>query len=420
MDINFLTSGERETLMFEVLMKLRTCIPNVTRPSGILMNQNQPMTVEESGDGFKVTANVRAVDFTGKYLFLGPYFLNAKKNGSGWEVSDPTFDCGVDGCYYDILGLEDSHLKFYKNMVTINEKAVMFEECEGATMREPTDEQPGVVIYHMKDGTFTPFYWDNTIQNTPFMYRLIEISDLLISKIAAEQKAAEEKAAKLAARAAARPDFAKRNAASAGTAAGASASDESGTDTAARPRSPFSSRTMDPIIDEQSDRVEKPHAYGQTLASLRAGRDNAPEPAAAPVAAPAAKPAEEAQPDSPFLPDTRAKRPEPQPQKSPFKPLKNVTPEMEKPKPSEGPAIIDTYVPEWGSKPLPVAPKEDGEPKIKPMTAESLSHLDDWKPYKSRVVISPEEEVEKYRRLLSIGAITQDEFEIKKNQLLGE
>ena len=404
MDINNLTSGERETLMFEVLMKLRTCIPNVTRPSSILMNQNKPMTVEEKGSEFKVSAHVRAVDFTGKYLFLGPYYFEAKKNGSGWDVSDPMFDCGVDGCYYDIIGTNGSHLKFYRDMVTVDEKAVMFADCEGATMREPSEEQPGIVIYHMKDGTFTPFYWDSTTQNTPFMYRLIEISDLLISKIAQAAKEAEEKAAKLAARAAARPDFSKRN-----TAAAVS---DAGSETA-KPRSPFSSRTMDPIAEEQHDSVEKPHAYGRTLASMRPGKETAPETVA--------KTVEEEPSDSPFLPDTRAKRPEPQPQKSPFKPLKNVTPEMEKPKPSEGPAIVDTYIPEWGSKPLPVAPKEeDGEPKIKPMTAESLSHLDDWKPYKSRVVISPEEEVEKYKRLLSIGAITQDEFEIKKKQLLGE
>ena len=54
------------------------------------------------------------------------------------------------------------------------------------------------------------------------------------------------------------------------------------------------------------------------------------------------------------------------------------------------------------------------------MTAESLSHLDDWKPYKSRIVTTPEAEIEKYRKLLSIGAITEDEFEIKKRQLLGD
>ncbi len=53
------------------------------------------------------------------------------------------------------------------------------------------------------------------------------------------------------------------------------------------------------------------------------------------------------------------------------------------------------------------------------MTAESLAHIDDLKPVRS-VVSSPEEEVEKYRRLLSIGAITADEFELKKRQLIGD
>ena len=53
------------------------------------------------------------------------------------------------------------------------------------------------------------------------------------------------------------------------------------------------------------------------------------------------------------------------------------------------------------------------------MTAESPSHLDDRKKVRS-VVSSPEEEVEKYKRLLSIGAITADEFELKKRQLLGD
>ena len=411
MDINNLTSGERETLMFEVLMKLRTCIPNVTRPSGILMNQNQPMIIEEKGNLYNITANIRAVDFAGKYLFLGPFYFSAKKKGDVWDVSDPRFDSGIDGCYYDIVGYNGSHLKFYKNMVTIDEEPVMFDACDGATLKEPADGQPGIVIYHMKDGSFHPFYWDLTTQNTTFMERLLEISDLMISTANKEAQAAEAKAQAAAARAAARPNFSRPAAAV--------------SENSPFKKQTFSSRTMDPIQDEDHDNVEKPHAYGRTLKSIRPEKVEEPEqkkPDAKPVASPFMPKPEEDTSDSPFLPDDRPKRPEaPKETKSPFVPLKNVTPEMEKPKKPEGPAIVDTYIPEW-HKPYDRAEYEaqqEKEPEIKPMTAESLSHLDDWKPYKSRIVTTPEAEIEKYRKLLSIGAITEDEFEIKKRQLLG-
>jgi len=417
MDINNLTSGERETLMYEVLMVLRTSIPNVTRPSSILINQNQPMTVDDKGSYFDVTAYVRAVDFSGKYLFLGPYFFKANRKGTGWEVSDPHFDCGIDGCFYDIVGFEGSHMKVYNNMVTIDERPVYFAECEGATLREPTENDPGVMIYHMKDGSFIPFYWDNTTQNTTFMERLLEISDLMITTAGKEADAKAAKEAAAAARAAARPAFARQQLAPAKQEAPAAEAPKEAPqkDAFARPaaKSPFSSKTMDDMFikDEAPETVERPHAFGKTLASTRAAEPEEPaKPAEAPAASPFTRPA--ARPAAP--------EPEKEPEKkSPFVPLKNVTPEMEKPKPFDGPGITDAYVPEW-SKPQQPAATDDKEPEIKPMTAESLSHLDDWKPYKSRVVIAPEEEVEKYRRLLSIGAITQEEFNLKKKKLLGE
>ena len=345
MNINMLNSAERETLLLEVLTVLKTSIPNITRPGSVLINQAQPLNIEEKDGSYNVTVYVRAVDYAGKYIFLGPFYMNAKMIDGKWSVTDPRFDCGIDGCYYDIVGLNGIHLKFYAHMVVINEEAVYFEKCEGVTLKETDGEAPGVVMYHMKDGTKKPFYWDTTTQNPQFMEKLLQISYLMIDKA---QKEAEEKAEKMK-----------------------------------------DARPGGPAGPAPETITKKP-------------------PLRAPVKRPSSA--------SPFHASAGANA-EPAKPKSPFVPLKNVTPDMEKPAPFDGPGILDTYIPEWSEDTPPYEPDYDAPPR--PMTAESLSHLDDRKKVRS-VVSSPEAEVEKYKRLLSIGAITADEFELKKRQLLGD
>ncbi|MBR6960559.1 MAG: SHOCT domain-containing protein [Clostridiales bacterium] len=116
---------------------------------------------------------------------------------------------------------------------------------------------------------------------------------------------------------------------------------------------------------------------------------------------------------------------EPAPAASPFKPIgNNAAPASRadrvsaRPPKSQQPAGNPNFQSPFSAPAQNVKTTEDGT-VLKPMTAESLAHIDDLKPVRS-VVSSPEEEVEKYRRLLSIGAITADEFELKKRQLIGD
>ena len=181
MDVNNLTSAERETIIFEVLMMLRKSIPNIVRKTGVLINQAQPVSIEEKGNEFKVTAYVRAVDYAEKYIFLGPYYLNARRKGDMWEVDEPKFDSAIDGCYYDVVGINSSHLKVYSHMVVLDEKPLYFCDCASATLSEATETQDGFIVFEMKDGTSDTFAWNLTTQNVDFMNNLKRILDIMIS-----------------------------------------------------------------------------------------------------------------------------------------------------------------------------------------------------------------------------------------------
>ena len=181
MDVNYLTSAERETIIFEVLMMLRKSIPNIVRKTGVLINQAQPVSIEEKGNEFKVTAYVRAVDYAEKYIFLGPFYLNARRKGDGWEVDEPKFDSAIDGCFYDVVGINASHLKIYSHMAVLNEKPLYFYDCASATLTEATESTDGNIVFNMKDGTSDTFVWNLTTQNVDFMNNLIRILDIMIS-----------------------------------------------------------------------------------------------------------------------------------------------------------------------------------------------------------------------------------------------
>ncbi|SCW67660.1 hypothetical protein SAMN02910456_02536 [Ruminococcaceae bacterium YRB3002] len=435
MNINSLTTAQRETLILEVLNMMRTHIPNVTKPSSILINQNQPVGIEQKGVIYNVTAYLRAVDYAGQYLFLGPFYLKGKFKDGLWEVSEPRFDPQIDGCYYDVVGMNGSHLKFYDNMITINEVPVNIRECTEAVLRGD-GEGPSKVIYVRRDGTTAEFNWNNSTQNLAFMQNLIRISNLMIDLAGKEREKEEAVQARAESRAAAnpvRPGFKMPPVNSARPGASlrpeAAPRPEPAARPAARPAAPA------PELNPNSPFARRQRAAAEA-AAVESGasapaqsvfkRPNITSPmeqaASAPHAAPAEGPAiaqaftAKSDPDSPFLPDTRVKRPEKE-VKPAFVPLQNVTPEMEKPKPFDGPSILDTYVPEWTEDTPAVDPDE--EKAIGPMTAASLANIDARKHVRS-VVSSPEEEVEKYRRLLAIGAITPDEFEIRKNQLLNK
>lgn len=439
MNINTLNSAERETLMIEALNALRVCIPNITRPAGVLINQNQPLDIEDKGNFYNVTMYVRAVDFSGKYLFLGPFHLTASLDNGHWVVSEPRFDPGIDGCYYDVVGISGSHLKIYEHMVAIDDAPTYFEDCEGVSLKDCDDTSDGLVRFDLKDGTFKIFKWNKTTQNSTFMTKVLSICDLMITNAqrAAAEKAAEEaaKAAKEATRAARteRPSF-SRPAASAPAALQEEKEPEAPARTApaytpssnspfAKPAKTFTRPGMNrqPEKEAPAAPAEKPATEnhpigGQKRISLRTngsgGIRNADRIGIHNPEVDAMKANREKNPDDfddwDNIPAT----------KSPFVPLKNPTPDMMPPKPEPGPAISHGYIGEWGSREKDMPKVTDEEPTIKPMTAQSLSHLDDWKPAKS-VVSSPEAEVAKYKRLLDIGAISQDEFEIKKKQLLG-
>ena len=481
MNINTLNSAERETLMIEALNALRVCIPNITRPAGVLINQNQPLDIEDKGGYYNVTMYVRAVDYSGKYLFLGPFHLTASLDDGHWNVSEPRFDPGIDGCYYDIAGANGSRLKIYRHMVAIDDMPVYFEDCSGVALRDCDGDNNGVVRFDLKDGRFKTFAWNTDTQNSVFMTKVLAICDLMINTA---QQEAEAKAKTEAAKAAKQRMM--RPAASATPAAPAEGSEPV-------PAAPVKAAPAEAP-------AKSPFSRPAAFASSPAAEEPAPAPANSPFARPAAAatrpgfaPAAQAAPE-PAAPETTApetparpryvrqsvtpeknadKKPEkpsatysggqrrislkssgsggihnadligihnpevdamkanreetpddfeswtPEAAKSPFVPLKNPTPDMMPPKPEPGPAITHVYVGEWGSREKDMPPvKTNDEPEIKPMTAQSLAHIDDWKPARS-VVISPEEEVAKYKRLLDVGAISQDEFELKKKQLLG-
>ncbi len=449
--------------MIEALNALRVCIPNINRPAGVLINQNQPMNIEEKDGYYSVTMYVRAVDFASKYLFLGPFYLTASMDNGNWVVSEPRFDPGIDGCYYDIVGTNGSHLKIYEHMAVIDENPVYFEDCEGVSLRDCDGENDGVIRFDLKNASFKVFHWNTTTQNPVFMTKVLSICDLMIRNTQKEstkdlqqeaELSAQEEAARIARESLMRPastassataapperspfepavksPFASRPAAAAerpaerpaerlaaATRPGSAA--EAGVP-AAQERPRFIRQSVTPERPASS-RVEKPADNSRHTAerriSLKTGNSsgirNADRIGIHNPEVDARKANREATPD-----DFESWTPEPA--KSPFVPLKNPTPDMMPPKPEPGPAITHVSVGKWGSREedLARAKANESDGQLRPMTAQSLSHLDDWKPYSKSVVSSPEEEVAKYRRLLDIGAISQDEFEIKKKQLLG-
>ena len=386
MNINSLTSAERETLMFECLMMLRKSIPNITRTSGVLINQNQPISIEEKGKAYSVTIYLRAVDYASRYLFLGPFYLDAKKEAdNSWVVSEPRFDPGVDGCYYDVVGVKGSHLKIYSNMVTVDETPVYFADCENVSFKD-AESGDGFLKFNLNDGKEVVFNWNKMTQNTAFMQEsLLRMCELLIGKAKDEAVKAQEEAARREARQARQGGFAR------------------------------------PAASAQFHAFESPARTAPSPAPTRPGSGAAAGgrtiPQRPPVKRPPRNQIVQRPAENPYTPEDIPEVDLSTEGKSAFVPLKNVTPDMEKPKPFEGPGITDAYIGEWGGDEPAAAPAEEN-PGVRPMTAESLSHLDDWKPARS-VVSSPEQEVEKYKRLLSIGAITKEEFELKKKQLLG-
>lgn len=386
MNINSLTSAERETLMFECLMMLRKSIPNITRPSGVLINQNQPVSIEEKGNKYSVTIYLRAVDYASRYLFLGPFYLTAKKEAdNSWVVSEPRFDSGVDGCYYDVVGVKGSHLKIYGNMVTIDETPIYFADCEKVSFKD-ADSGDGYLKFELNDGRTFDFNWNTETQNSAFMQEsLLRMCDLMITKSKAEAAKAQEEAMRREARMARQNQFSR----------------------------PAASAAL-----ENSQSIDAPirKMPSPTPVATRPGSSTTPVQQRPPVRRPPRNQIVQRPPENPYTPEDIPEADLGSVTKSAFVPLKNVTPDMEKPKPFDGPGIVDAYVGEWGN-PSDDIPAPQEENAIKPMTAESLSHLDDWKPARS-VVSSPEAEVEKYRRLLDIGAITKEEFELKKKQLL--
>ncbi|MBR2524064.1 MAG: SHOCT domain-containing protein [Clostridiales bacterium] len=394
MDINSLTSAARETIIYESLMVLRKNIPNVTRTSGILINQTQPVSIEEKKGFYSVTAYVRAVDFSGKYIFLGPYYLKATPtDDGGYKVDQPRFDCGVDGCYYDVVGKNSSHLKIYDHMASIDETAVYFENCESVAYRDAEEGQDGVVRFDLHDGSFKVFTWDLSTQNTEFMYNLMCV---LEDKIKRANKPAPEPS----------PSERRRM-----MAAGAS----SGAPSNAAP-----AEKAEPVDPNAGLKPNSP--FRKTPASGKSPFSKPAQPSETP-AANSGRPGLADAEFTPFQPPAAERSPFAKPNESAkpaFVPLKGAEneqgglsqPQYEGPAIAAGPIIEPTVRMGKIEDEIP-----DGAPK--PMTAESLAHLDDWKPYKSRVVTTPEIEIEKYKKLVAIGAMTQDEFEVKKRQLLG-
>ena len=451
--------------MIEALNALRVCIPNINRPAGVLINQNQPMNIEEKDGYYSVTMYVRAVDFASKYLFLGPFYLTASMDNGNWVVSEPRFDPGIDGCYYDVVGTNGSHLKIYEHMAVIDENPVYFEDCEGVSLRDCDGENDGVVRFDLKNASFKVFHWNTTTQNPVFMTKVLSICDLMIRNAQQESAADSQKEAELSAQ-----EEAARIARESLMRPASTASSE----TAAPPeRSPFDSPFEAPAKSPFAPRpaaaaAARPAATARPAAARPGSVTEAEAPAAPerprfirqsvtperPAAPKVEKPADNSQhtaerrislktgnsggirnadrigihnPEVDAKKASREATPDdfdswnPEPAKSPFVPLKNPTPDMMPPKPEPGPAITHVSVGKWGSREedLARAKANESDGQIRPMTAQSLSHLDDWKPYSKSVVSSPEEEVAKYKRLLDIGAISQDEFEIKKKQLLG-
>ena len=344
-------------------------------------------------------------------------------------------------------------------MAVIDENPVYFEDCEGVSLRDCDGENDGVIRFDLKNASFKVFHWNTTTQNPVFMTKVLSICDLMIRNTQKEsakdlQKEAElsaqEEAARIARESLMRP---------ASTASSATAAPPERSPFEPAVKSPFASRPAAaaerpaerpaattrpgsaaeagvPAAQERprfirqsvtperpaSSRVEKPADNSRHTAerriSLKTGNSsgirNADRIGIHNPEVDARKANREATPD-----DFESWTPEPA--KSPFVPLKNPTPDMMPPKPEPGPAITHVSVGKWGSREedLARAKANESDGQLRPMTAQSLSHLDDWKPYSKSVVSSPEEEVAKYRRLLDIGAISQDEFEIKKKQLLG-